>query len=44
MRIFELKMTAGEGFSNPYYFVNGKRVPEWVYRSTSRRRVRLSRR
>lgn len=31
MASFEFKMTAGEGFSTPYYFIDGKRVPEWVY-------------
>ena len=41
MHIFELKMTAGEGYSNPYYFIDGKRVPEWVYHDKSRRCVRF---
>ena len=36
MKAFTFKITAGEGFSNPYYFINAKRVPEWVYRYKSR--------
>ena len=41
MTSFEFKMTAGEGYSNPYYFIDGKRVPEWVYHDWSRRCVRF---
>lgn len=41
MHIFEFKITAGEGFTNPYYFIDGVRVPEWVYQYKSRRCVRF---
>ena len=41
MLSFEFKITAGEGFTNPYYFINGKRVPAWVYQYRTRLCFRL---
>ncbi|MDD6180547.1 MAG: hypothetical protein PUB01_00520, partial [Desulfovibrionaceae bacterium] len=41
MTIFEFKVTAGEGFSNPYYFINRKRVPEWTYQYKHRLCIRF---
>ena len=41
MLSFEFKITAGEGFTNPYYFIDGVRVPEWVYKYRTRLCFRL---
>ena len=42
MRNFIFTMTVDKnGYSNPYYFIDGKRVPEWVYHDRSRRCVRF---
>ena len=41
MTSFAFTITAGEDFSNPYYFINGKRVPEWVYQYKSRLCIRF---
>lgn len=42
MRNFIFTMTVDKnGYSNPYYFIDGKRVPEWVYHDKSRRCVRF---